>query len=385
LEQRAQFRRQAVPSLIPASPRHLPGADPQHPAVLWSESPSAPDRTTRPPAGETRMFLKYLMVSCTAFALSFGVVAQTEAATTKKQASQLKSGKKVAKSVQSKRIKQASVKKTSRKAVAFVPREAGMPDLDSLGLPNVKSTAVLVQDQSSGEVLFERNSGAIVPIASITKLMTAMVALDARPALDEVLEVNEDDIDTLKGTRSRLPVGTRLTREEMLHLALMSSENRAASALSRHYPGGQRAFIAAMNRKAQELGLVDTQYFDSTGLDPHNVSSARDLAKMVAASSLYPLIREFSTTRDGAFVVNGRMLRYNNTNALVSSSDWEIGLQKTGFTNEAGKCLVMQAWLNQKPVVIVLLDSWGKLTRIGDANRIRRWVEHLALQGAGAG
>lgn len=331
------------------------------------------------------MFLKYLMVSCTAVALSLGVVAQTEAATTKKQASQLKSGKKVAKSVQSKRIRQASVKKTSRKAVAFVPREAAMPDLDSLGLPNVKSTAVLVQDQSSGEVLFERNSGAIVPIASITKLMTAMVALDARPALDEVLEVSEDDIDTLKGTRSRLPVGTRLTREEMLHLALMSSENRAASALSRHYPGGQRAFIAAMNRKAQELGLVDTQYFDSTGLDPHNVSSARDLAKMVAASSLYPLIREFSTTRDGAFVVNGRMLRYNNTNALVSSSDWEIGLQKTGFTNEAGKCLVMQAWLNQKPVVIVLLDSWGKLTRIGDANRIRRWVEHLALQGAGAG
>lgn len=183
-------------------------------------------------------------------------------------------------------------------------REGGM---DALGLPNVKSTAVLVQDQYTGEVLFERNSSAIVPIASITKLMTAMVALDAKPALDEVLEVSEEDIDQLKGTRSRLAIGTRLTREEMLHLALMSSENRASSALSRYYPGGHAAFIAAMNRKAHDLGLADTQFFDSTGLNPRNVSSARDLAKMVAASASYPLIREFSTTRDGYFAVNGRM------------------------------------------------------------------------------
>ncbi len=332
-----------------------------------------------------RMFLKYLMVSCTAVALSLGVASTAEAARSK-SSTQVKAGKKSVKVVQSKRFKHASLKKkSSAKTVAFAPREAALPDLDPQGMPNVKSSAVLVQDQSSGQVLFERNSDAVVPIASITKLMTAMVALDARPALDEVLEVSEEDIDQLKGTRSRLAVGTRLTREQMLHLALMSSENRAASALARHYPGGQSAFIAAMNRKAQELGLADTQYFDSTGLDPHNVSSARDLAKMVAASARYPLIREFSTTREGSFAVNGRMLHYNNTNALVSSSDWEIGLQKTGFTNEAGKCLVMQAWLNQKPVVIVLLDSWGKLTRIGDANRIRRWVEQLALQGARAG
>lgn len=329
------------------------------------------------------MFLKYLMVSCVAATVFLGIPAPAGAASGKSSA-QAKTGKKTVKAVQP-RIKQARLKKTSRKSVAFVPREAGVPDFDRLGLPNVKSTSVLVQDQSSGEVLFERNSDAIVPIASITKLMTAMVALDARPSLEEVLEVNEEDIDLLKGTRSRLPVGTRLTREQMLHLALMSSENRAASALARHYPGGQPAFIAAMNQKAHELGLADTRYFDSTGLNPHNVSSARDLAKMVAASARYPLIREFSTTRDGFFAVNGKMLRYNNTNALVSSSEWEIGLQKTGFTNEAGKCLVMQAWLNQKPVVIVLLDSWGKLTRIGDANRIRRWVEQLALQGAGAG
>jgi D-alanyl-D-alanine endopeptidase (penicillin-binding protein 7) len=330
------------------------------------------------------MLLKYLMVSCTAVVLGLGVAPPSEAAGTT-TAAHSSSKKKIAKAAQSKRIKQASIKKASRKSVAMAPRVPNEPDFDALGLPNVKSASVLVQDQISGEVLFERNSDAVVPIASITKLMTAMVALDVRPALDEVLVVSEEDIDQLKGTRSRLAVGTRLTREEMLHLALMSSENRASSALSRHYPGGQRAFIAAMNQKAIELGLADTRFFDSTGLDPHNVSSARDLAKMVAASSTYPLIREFSTTRDGSFAVKGKTLHFNNTNALVSSSDWEIALQKTGFTNEAGKCLVMQAWLNQKPVVIVLLDSWGRLTRIGDANRIRRWVEHLALQGAGAG
>ncbi|WP_374338298.1 D-alanyl-D-alanine endopeptidase [Methyloversatilis sp.] len=333
------------------------------------------------------MFLKYLMVGCTAVALGMTLVPQVEAASGAKTA-QAKSGKKSVKIARKKSgasVTQASLKKNSSRSYAAAPREAAVPDMDALGLPNVKSTAVLVQDQSSGEVLFERNASAIVPIASITKLMTAMVALDAKPALDEVLEVSDEDIDQLKGTRSRLAVGTRLKREEMLHLALMSSENRASSALSRHYPGGRPAFIAAMNQKAQELGLVDTRFYDSTGLDPHNVSSARDLAMMVAASSRYPLIREFSTTREGFFAVNGRMLRFNNTNALVSSPEWEIGLQKTGFTNEAGKCLVMQAWLNQKPVVIVLLDSWGKLTRIGDANRIRRWVEQLALHSAREG
>lgn len=335
------------------------------------------------------MFLKVLMVSCTALALGLTVAPTAEAASAKTSVTQGKAGKKTVKvarkNTSQARVKQASLKKTSRKSMAAAPREPVMADIDALGLPNVKSTAVLVQDQSSGEVLFERNSDAVVPIASITKLMTAMVSLDSKPALDEVLDVSDEDIDQLKGTRSRLAVGTRLTREEMLHLALMSSENRASSALARHYPGGRPAFIAAMNRKAQELGLIDTRFFDSTGLNPHNVSSARDLAKMVAASARYPLIREFSTTRDGFFAVNGRMQRFNNTNALVSSPEWEIGLQKTGFTNEAGKCLVMQAWMNQKPVVIVLLDSWGKLTRIGDANRIRRWVEQLAQHGARQG
>jgi D-alanyl-D-alanine endopeptidase (penicillin-binding protein 7) len=170
-------------------------------------------------------------------------------------------------------------------------------------------------------------------------------------------------------------VGVHLSREEMLRLALMSSENRAASALSRHYPGGRPAFVAAMNRKAESLGLVDTHFKDPTGLTAENVSSPRDLAKMVDAAHQYPLIREFSTTPGGEFEVAGRSLQFNNTNALVKNPAWEIGLSKTGYISEAGKCLVMQAWFNNKPVIIVLLDSLGKMTRIGDANRIKRWVE----------
>jgi D-alanyl-D-alanine endopeptidase (penicillin-binding protein 7) len=178
-------------------------------------------------------------------------------------------------------------------------------------------------------------------------------------------------------------VGTQLTREEMMRLALMSSENRAASALSRYYPGGRPAFVAAMNRKAQSLGLVDTHFEDSTGLTSANVSSARDLVKMVAAAHQYPLIREFTTTAEYDVIVDGRVQEFHNTNSLVRSanSGWDIGLSKTGFINEAGKCLVMQAWFNQKPMIIVLLDSWGKMTRIGDANRIKKAVERYALSG----
>jgi D-alanyl-D-alanine endopeptidase (penicillin-binding protein 7) len=227
-------------------------------------------------------------------------------------------------------------------------------------------------------VIYEKNADAVVPIASITKLMTAMVVLDAQPSLSEELSVGTEDVDTVKGTRSRLKVGTRLTREEMLRLALMSSENRAASALSRHYPGGRPAFIAAMNAKALQLGLTDTRFADPTGLTPDNVSSARDLVKMVDAAHHYPLIREFSTSEGYQVAIKGRPQAFHNTNALVKSDSWSIGLSKTGYISEAGKCLVMQAWLNDKPTIIVLLDSWGKLTRIGDANRIKRWIESLA-------
>jgi D-alanyl-D-alanine endopeptidase (penicillin-binding protein 7) len=241
----------------------------------------------------------------------------------------------------------------------------------------LQSTSVLVQDEASGAILFEKNAQAVLPIASISKLMTAMVTIDANPNLQEMLTISDEDVDALKGTRSRLNVGTQLSREEMLRLALMSSENRAASALSRYYPGGRPAFIAAMNAKSKMLGLSDTHFEDSTGLTAANVSSARDLVKMVSAAHTYPLIREFTTTAEYGVAVGGRDQTFHNTNPLVRArnSNWEIGLSKTGYINEAGKCLVMQAWFNNKPTIIVLLDSWGKLTRVGDANRIKRWME----------
>jgi len=233
----------------------------------------------------------------------------------------------------------------------------------------------MVIDQSTGAVLFEKNAGAILPIASISKLMTAMVALDAQPNLDEVLAIDEADVDTLKGTHSRLRVGTQLSREEMLRLALMSSENRAAAALSRNYLGGRQAFIVAMNQKAQALGLRDTHFSDPTGLTAANVSSAYDLVRMVSAAQQYPLIRQFTTTTEHEVAVGGRPQTFHNTNSLVKNASWDIGLSKTGYINEAGRCLVMQAWLNNKPTIIVLLDSLGKMTRLGDANRIKQWVE----------
>lgn len=255
-------------------------------------------------------------------------------------------------------------------------RGASLDDARHLAL---RSSAALVLNQTTGAILFEKNPNAVLPIASITKLMTAMVVLDAKPDLNETLVIGEDDVDTLKGTHSRLKVGTHLARAEMLRLALMSSENRAAAALSRNYPGGRETFIVAMNQKAQSLGLADTRFQDPTGLTAANVSSPRDLAKMVDAAHQYPLIREFSTTSEGEFSIAGRPQHFRNTNALVKSPTWEIGLSKTGYINEAGKCLVMQAWLNDKPIIIVLLDSWGRLTRVGDANRIKRWVESASL------
>jgi D-alanyl-D-alanine endopeptidase (penicillin-binding protein 7) len=253
------------------------------------------------------------------------------------------------------------------------------PSLDESGHLVIQSASAVVVDQTSGAVLYEKNPDAQLPIASISKLMTAMVTLDAKPNLTEEMTIGEQDVDTLKGTRSRLKVGTQLTREEMLRLALMASENRAAAALSRYYPGGRPAFVAAMNRKAAELGLTDTHFEDPTGLTAANVSSARDLTKMVAAAHKYPLIRQYSTTAEYEVTIAGRNQAFHNTNSLVRSDSWDIGLSKTGYINEAGKCLVMQAWVNNKPMIIVLLDSWGKLTRIGDANRIKRWIESAAL------
>jgi D-alanyl-D-alanine endopeptidase (penicillin-binding protein 7) len=239
----------------------------------------------------------------------------------------------------------------------------------------VQSGSALVIEQAGGDPIYEKNANMVVPIASITKVMTAMVVIDSTPNLQELIEISSDDIDTLRGSRSRLSVGASVTRETALLLALMASENRAANALARHYPGGMTAFLAAMNSKAQAIGMKNTRFEDPTGLTSNNVSTAHDLAKMVAAAHGYPLIREFSTTPEAKADVSGRLLAFHNTNRLVGSAAWDIGLSKTGYIHEAGKCLVMQARLADKPVLIVLLDSAGKLTRIGDANRIKRWME----------
>ena len=243
----------------------------------------------------------------------------------------------------------------------------------------IQSSAALVLDQTTGKALVEKQPDAVLPIASISKLMTAMVVLDAGLDLNEIISISHDDIDDLKGTRSRLPVGTTMTRETAMLLALMSSENRAANALGRHYPGGLPAFVAAMNRKARSLGMFDSRFEEPTGLSSNNVSTAHDLARMVTAAARYPEIRMFSTTAEAKVELNGRIQNFGNTNALVRSENWQIGVSKTGYISEAGRCLVMQAWVADKLVVIVLLDSQGKMTRVGDANRIKRWMESASL------
>ncbi|MBW7923840.1 MAG: D-alanyl-D-alanine endopeptidase [Burkholderiaceae bacterium] len=246
---------------------------------------------------------------------------------------------------------------------------------------SLESAVALVLDQRSGEVLFEKNSRAVLPIASISKLMTAIVVLDAKLPLDEMLEISEADVDTERFTRSRLRTGTRLTRDELLHLALMSSENRAAHALGRHYPGGMPAFVAQMNRKAQELGMTSSGFVEPTGLSSSNVSSARDLALLVQAASRYPLIREYSTASALSVDTGRRTESYRNTNRLIDRSDWEIGVQKTGFISEAGNCVVMQARIASRPVVMVLLDAEQRTARVSDSLRIRQWVEGLGTSG----
>ncbi len=241
------------------------------------------------------------------------------------------------------------------------------------------SASALVIDQSSGQPLLEKQPDVVVPIASISKLMTAMVVLDAKLDQQEVIAIGDEDVDGLKGTRSRLPVGTTMTREAAMLLALMSSENRAAHALGRHYPGGMPAFVQAMNKKAQALGMYNSRFEEPTGLSSNNVSTAHDLARMVAAAARYPEIRQHSTTAEARVELNGRIRDFHNTNALVRSDNWEIGVSKTGYISEAGRCLVMQARVADKPVVIVLLDSVGKMTRVGDAQRIKRWMESAGL------
>jgi D-alanyl-D-alanine endopeptidase (penicillin-binding protein 7) len=260
--------------------------------------------------------------------------------------------------------------------------QAADPDIKKVKL---RSASVLVAEADTGEVVFQKNSEAVVPIASITKLMTAMVTMDKVESggleMDQRVVLTRGDVDTIKGTRSRLRTGATYTRDELMLLALMASENKAAAALGRSYPGGLEAFVDAMNRKADALGMTDSRFVDPTGLSSGNVSSARDLVKLVNAASGYEKIREYSTRSRASVKDRKRTLNFANTNGLVRSSQWEIGLSKTGYISEAGRCLVMRVRLASRDLIVVLLDSWGKQSRIGDANRLRKWLESNASAG----
>jgi D-alanyl-D-alanine endopeptidase (penicillin-binding protein 7) len=240
---------------------------------------------------------------------------------------------------------------------------------------DLRSSVALVIDQDTREVLFSKNDSVVLPIASLTKLMTGLLISEAHLPSDELITITQDDVDTEKGSRSRLTVGSTLPRGELLHLALMSSENRAAHALGRTYPGGLATFVSVMNAKAKMLGMKDTRYVEPTGLSSRNQSSAQDLALLVNAAYADATVRELSTSPEYQVEVGNRVLQYNTTNRLVKSPDWDIGLQKTGYISEAGQCLVMQARIAGRKLIMVFLDSAGKFGRIGDAERVRRWVE----------
>ena len=283
------------------------------------------------------------------------------------------------------KAKKATHRVLNQKKMVVKRRSSSVRAMTRDGLPILHSSMALVINQEDGSVIYAKRSSVKSPIASLTKLMTAMVAMDANLPPDELIAVTQDDIDTLKGTSSRLKVGATLSRKAMLHLALMASENRAASALARAYPGGTPAFVAAMNKKARDLGMSKTHFRDSTGLNAGNLSTAEDLAKMVSASYEYPVIRQFSTSQSYEVVLDDhhRPLHFGNTNALVKNDTWDIGLSKTGYISEAGRCLVMQARIAQQAVIIVLLDSQGMRSRLGDANRLKQWIEAKSLRAAG--
>jgi serine-type D-Ala-D-Ala endopeptidase (penicillin-binding protein 7) len=247
-----------------------------------------------------------------------------------------------------------------------------------VGNPKLKSSSVLIVDQSDSSVLYSRNPDVAAPIASITKLMTALVILDAKQPLDEPIQITEADRDLPKSSFSRLTVGTTLTRGDLMHLALMSSENRAAHALGSNYPGGLPAMVSAMNAKAAALGMHSSHFVDPTGLSSQNVASPEDLSKLVIAASKNPTIREFSTDRNYSVRVHKHLVEFRNTDNLVANPAWNIIVQKTGYIAEAGKCLVMAAVIEGRSVVIVLLDSFGKYTRVADAQRIKTWMESSA-------
>lgn len=272
----------------------------------------------------------------------------------------------------------ASARAPARVAADARPSFGQKAGLHHLNDPlDLKSSVALVVDQETNEVLLSKNDHAVLPIASLTKLMTGLIVSQAGLSMDEPITITEEDVDTEKGSRSRLAVGSTLSRREMLHLALMSSENRAANALGRTYPGGLKTFVTLMNAKAQQLGMADTRYVEPTGLSSQNQSSARDLAVLVNVAHSDPVLREFSTSPGYEVAVGHRTLQYNNTNLLVKNPSWDIGLQKTGYISEAGRCLVMQTQIAGRKLIMVFLDSAGKLSRIGDAVRVRNWVESM--------
>ena len=279
------------------------------------------------------------------------------------------------------RVAKASIR-SAPPAPVYRPAYRSLPEGRSDGAVDVESGAALVVD-AEGQVIYSKNPDEVLPIASITKLMTALVVMDSRLALDEEITITADDKDYLRNTHSRLQVGSRLTRRELLHIALMSSENRAAAALGRTHPAGKAAFVQLMNAKARVLGMRSTHFADSTGLDGDNVSTARDLVKLVQAASTHPLIREFTTTAESEVEPGTRRtpMLYRNSNRLVRGGQWDIQLSKTGYLNEAGRCLVMQAEVAGKPLVFVFLSGPGRLTPMGDANRIRVWLENGSRTG----
>ncbi len=265
-----------------------------------------------------------------------------------------------------------------RNSQALATQRATVDRYDGSGVLQLASSKALIVNQNTGEIIYAKNTGMPTPIASITKLMTAMITLDAAQSFDEIIYVSDEDVDYVKRTSSRLSVGSGLSRGDMLQLALMASENRAASAIAHNYPGGRHGFVKAMNAKAISIGLTHTHFVDPTGLNSENISTAEDLAKLVQAAYQYPEIRLATTSPSHEVYVEGRhnAVNFNNTNGLVRTGEWQIGLSKTGFINEAGRCLVMQATIAGEPMIVVLLDSIGKQTRIGDANRVRKWMEY---------
>jgi len=341
--------------------------------------------------------MRFFYIVLTASFLSMTLLAAPAGAATRKKddsgrtlansAKVKKAGTKTAVAVQRKNAKVGVAQKRRSVIQVSVPARPSFGQVAGLrGVHDpldLNSSVALVIDQETREILFSKNDRVVLPIASLTKLMTGLIVTESRLPLNEMITIRQDDVDTEKGSRSRLQVGIELSRGELLHLALMSSENRAAHALGRTHPGGLAVFVGLMNARAQSLGMKDTRYTEPTGLSSNNQSSAKDLATLVAAAYNDPKLRELSTSPAHEVEIGNRTLQFNNTNRLVKSPSWDIGLQKTGYISEAGQCLVMQAKVAGRKLIMVFLDSSGKLSRLADAERVRRWIESAPVSTAG--